>query len=654
VDSFEIGISGLTAAQSAFEIIGNNIANAATDGYHCQRLNLVPAYTSMVDSVLVGGGVDVAEVTRLIDSLLENEILRQHSSLGKISQEVSTLRTVETAFGELSSGSSLSEAIDEFFNALQDLSVYPDEAVWQQQVVAAAETMANQFRSMDELLENMINQIAMEAENTIQEINSLVQTIAQLNENIKRQEITGGQANNLRDQRDQCISELSELVDVQTLSRDYGVVDISVAGIPVITGTATVELAVGYQDEHVLGVTVAGESNYYTDIDGGKLGGLLSLNNDIISDIRDDLNTLASAIIQQVNQYHVQGVGSKGSFTELSGWSMVSEDLTDFDPPITDGNVYIRVIDTNTGAITRTAVPVDVSADSLTTIASDISAITGLTASVSGSKLSIQADTGYEFDFLPCVLPSPTDSDFTGTTSPPDVSVSGIYTGTENQTFTFTVSGTGSVGNGTLSITVTDGDSNTVTTLNVGSGYAAGDLLDLGNGIKIALGTGDMADGNTFEVDAFAETDTSGFLAAVGINTFFSGANASNIAVCSDISDSPGRIATALGADMTDNTNALRLTGLADEASDDLDSFTPVEFYRQLVTDIGLQLSVKETRQDNIEAIIQNLANQQSEVSGVDINDEAAQMLIFEQMFQAMAKYLDTVQTSLTTIMELL
>jgi len=654
VDSFEIGISGLTAAQCAFEIIGNNIANAATEGYHCQKLNLVPAYTSMVDSVLVGGGVDIAEVTRLIDSLLENEILRQQSSLGKISQEVNTLRTVETAFGELSSGSSLSEAIDEFFNALQDLSVYPDEAVYQQQVVSAAETMANQFKEMDELLEKTINQIALEAENTIHEINSLVETIAQLNDNIKRQEITGGQANNLRDQRDQCIAELSELVDVQTLSRDYGVVDISVAGIPVITGTATVELAVGYQNENVLGITVVGESNYYTDIDGGKLGGLLSLNNDIISDIQDELDTLAGAIIQQVNQCHVQGAGKEGSFTEISGWSMVSEDLADFDPPVTDGNVYIRVIDNNTGAITRTAVPIDVSADSLTTIASDISAITGLTASVSGSKLIIQADTGYEFDFLPCVLPSPTDSDFTGTTSPPDVSVSGIYTGTENQTFTFTVSGTDSVGNGTLSITVTDGDSNTVTTLNVGSGYAAGDLLDLGNGIKIALGTGDLADGNTFEVDAFAETDTSGFLAAVGINTFFYGTDASNIAVCSDISDSPGRIATALGADMTDNTNVLRLAGLADEAMDELGSFTPVEFYRQLVTDIGLQLSVKETRQDNIEAIIQNLASQQNEVSGVDINDEAAQMLIYEQMFQAMAKYLDTVQTSLSTLMDLL
>lgn len=654
MDSFGIAISGLEAAQNAFGIIGNNIANAATEGYHCQKLNLVPSYMSQVGSVLIGGGVDVAEITRSIDSLLESEILRQKSSLGKLAQEADTLRTIETAFGELSSGSSLSEAIDGFFNALQDLSAYPDESVWQQQVVAAAQTMANQFQSMDELLENLKDQIRLEAEQTIEEINNLVSTIAELNGSIEELEIGGGHANNLRDQRDQCIAELSELIDVQTQSRDFGVVDVSISGIPVVTGTSTVELEVGYQQESILGVTVAGESNYYTDIQGGKLGGLLSLNNDIIADIQADLDTLASAIIQQVNQYHVQGVGSEGSFSELTGWAMVSEDLADFDPPITDGAVYIRVIDTATGEVTRTAISIDVSADSLTTIAADISAITGLTGSISGSRLIIQADSGYEFDFLPCVLPSPTDSDFTGATSPPDVSVSGIYTDTENQTFTFIVSGTGSVGNGTLSITVTDGDSNTVATFDIGSGYAAGDLLDLGNGIKIALGTGDLVDGNTFEVDAFAETDTSGFLAAVGINTFFSGTDASTITICSEITDSPGRIATALGADLTDNTNALRLTALADQALDDLDSLSPVEFYRRFVADIGLQLSVKETRQDNIEAIIKNLAEQQSEISGVDINDEAAQMLIYEQMFQAMAKYLDTVQNSLAAMMELL
>lgn len=654
MDSFDIGISGLNAAQKAFEVIGNNISNAATEGYHRQRLDLVPAYASQVGAVLVGGGVDVAEVTRMVDLLLENEILRQQSSLGQISQEVDTLRTVETAFGELSAGSSLNQAIDNFFNSLRDLSAHPSEVVWQQKVVTAAETLANQFKSLEAFVDNLDTQIELEAEYTIKEINNLVNTIAQLNYEIEKQVIASGQANNLCDERDQCITKLSGLISVQTQARENGVVDVSIAGIPVLTGTYSIELEVGTKENIGMGITVAGEDNYYTDIQGGKLGGLLSLKNDIIAGIGSDLDTLAGALIQQVNQYHVQGAGSEGSFIELTGWSMVNESLAGFDPPVTDGNIYIRVVDTGTGAITRTAVPVDVSTDSLSSLAATIAAIPGLSASVSGSRLHIQADIGYNFDFLPAVLPVPTDSDFSGATSPPAVSVSGIYTGTVNQTFTFTVSGTGSVGNGTLQIVVTDGNGDTVTTLNVGSGYAAGDFLNAGNGIRITLGAGDLADGNSFEVGAFADTDTSGVLAAVGINTFFSGKNASDIAVSPDIVNSPGCIATALGADLTDNTNALRLADLRDLALAGLDSMTPGDYYHRLVTDLGLDLSVRKTRQDNIEAIVQNLANQQSEVSGIDLNDEAAQMLVFEQMFKSMAKYLSTIQSSLTTIMELL
>jgi len=135
MDSYSIGLSGLDAAQKALETIGNNIANAATEGYHRQRINLVPRYTSQSGPVILGGGVDVAGITRMIDNFLEQEILRQQSSLGQVSQEFSTLRTVETAFGELSSGSGLNSAIDEFFNALQDLSAHPTEIIWQTQAV---------------------------------------------------------------------------------------------------------------------------------------------------------------------------------------------------------------------------------------------------------------------------------------------------------------------------------------------------------------------------------------------------------------------------------------------------------------------------------------------------------------------------------------
>ncbi|MHC4310770.1 MAG: hypothetical protein ACYSSN_12600, partial [Planctomycetota bacterium] len=272
------------------------------------------------------------------------------------------------------------------------------------------------------------------------------------------------------------------------------------------------------------------------------------------------------------------------------------------------------------------------------------------------SKLNIQADANYTFDFLPAVLPLPTASTLSGT--PPTISVLGIYTGTSNDTFRFTVveggAGTGTVGNGTLQLEVRNGATQLVSILNVGAGYAAGDKLDIGNGIKISLGTGDLNHGENFDVDAFSSTDSSGLLAAVGINTFLSGGSASEMSVCSDIAATPGRVASALGATMTDNTNALRMNGLRDQALTSLNSMTVGEFYRQLVTDVGQQLFVKEARKDNIESVVQNLINQQGELSGVNINDEAAQMLAFEQMFQAMSKYLSTIQSSLLTLMEII
>ena len=667
MDSFSIGLSGLDAAQKALDTIGNNIANAATPGYHRQRISLTPARTSQVGSLVLGGGVDVAGVFRMIDRLLEQELLRQQSSLGQVSQEFTTLRTVETAFGEFSAGGGLSTVIDEFFNKLQDLSANPAVSRCQTDAVSAAEAMAYRFRTLGEFLTALENEIKLEAENAIEQINTLTNRIAELNSNIERIEITGGQANNLCDQRDRYITELSELIGVQTQAKEHGVVDVNAGGTPVVTGPYTTELEVSLIGGAKLGISAAGVYNYITNVEGGRLGGLLSLRNELISEIRTDLNTLASAIIQQINQYHVQGVGSYGSFTStgLTGWAMTTEDLSSISG-ITDGEVYIRITNTDTKVITRELIDIDADdndagCDTLTEVKDAINAFTGVTASLNSSnQLTITAAAGYKFDFLPCVLPKPKTADisFSGS-SDPTVSVSGIYTSTAttNDTFRFTVSGTGSVGNGTLKLEVkaVDGTGDAIATLNIGSGYAAGELIDVGStGIKISLTTGDLVNNDYFKVNVYGDTDTSGLLSAVGINTFFSGSSASDIAVCSDISDTPGRIATSLGADMDDNTNIARMAGLKDEELSSLNTMTPGEFYRRLVTDIGQELSIKQIREDNIEFIIQNLANQQAETSGVNINEEAAQMLVFGQMFQAMAKYLNAVQASISAIMEII
>jgi flagellar hook-associated protein 1 FlgK len=659
MSNYSIGLSGLDAAQKALSIVGNNIANSATEGYHRQRTELAPAYSVQSGPLSLGQGVEVTSITRLIDNLLEQEILRQQSSLGHISQEVTTLQTIENAFGEFSVAGGLNEVIDNFFNALQDLSAHPSESIWQNQAVTTAEAMTAQFRTLGEFLTTLEDQIKLEADHIIEQVNLLLDEIAKLNDNIKKIEILGNQANNLRDRRDLCISELSELISVQTVQQDYGVVNVIAGGMNAVTDSFASDLEISLQPDGSLGITVAGTDNYKTSLDGGQLGGLFSLKNQFLSDIRSQMDALAGAIIQQVNQYHVQGVGSSGSFTQLTGWTMSSENLADFDPPVTDGSIFIRVINTSTGEVTRSEVTIDAANDSLTDIATAISAITGLTASVVSSKLSISADANYKFDFLPAVLPPEPDTpdiSFNGS-SDPTVAVSGIYAGSSNDTLRFTVSGTGDIGNGTLTLVVTDNDGagDTIATVNIGSGYAAGEEINIGDtGIRIALSTGDLVDGDYFKVDVFADTDTSDVLAAVGINTFFSGTDVTDIAVCSDIAASPARIATALGADMTDNTNVLRLAALKDQPLSSLNAMTPGEFYSQLITDIGQQVSIKQMRRGNIEVIVQNLADQQSIRSGVDVNDEAARLLVFEQMFQAMAKYLNLVNDTLSSLMEIL
>ncbi|MBN2136644.1 MAG: flagellar hook-associated protein FlgK [Sedimentisphaerales bacterium] len=653
MSNYSIGISGLNAAERALDVIGNNIANAATEGYHRQRIELSPDIPSREGAFLFGTGVDIDGVRRIIDNLLEKEILRQGSLSEQVDRELATLRTIESALGELSSEEGgLNAAIDKFFNSLQDLSAHPGDAVWQNQAVSDASAMTSQFRTMGSFLSTLEDQLRLETVNTVESVNALTAQIAELNGRIQQTEVGGGQANNLRDQRDKLISDLAELASIETQSRPYGVVDVVCAGIPVVMGTTNLGIEAGLDSSGELGISVAGASNYTTRISGGQIGGLLSLRNEHVSDLQADLDSLATAIIQEINKLHVQGVGSAGSFTGLTGRRMESEDLSDMVSSVVDGTIYIRVTNSNSGAVTRSAITIDRSADSLTSIASDISAITGLSASVASSRLSISADSGYTFDFLPSVLSSPTASTLTG--SAPAVSVSGIYTGTSNDTFTFTVSGTGSVGNGTLQLVATDSGGSTVATLNVGSGYAAGDKLEVGNGIRIALGTGDMNAGETFSVDAFGNTDTSRVLAAIGINTFLSGSGAVDMAVCSDISASPGRLAVALGAEMEDNRNAIRMAGVKDQAVSDLTSLTCGEFYRKVVTGIGQKISMREISQDNVKQMVQNLAGRQSEASGVDINEEAAELLVYEQMFQAMAKYMNTVQVSMTSLMDLL
>ncbi len=652
MSNFEIGLSGLDAAQRALDIIGNNVANAATPGYHRQDIDLAPAYASLNGDQMVGGGVEVDGVTRTIDRLLESEVLRQNSLLDHVSQEAGTLRTIENAFGEFCTDSGLNAAIDEFFNTMSDLSGHPNEIIWQNQAINAAGNMAGQFRALGEFLYALNNQIHLEVDNTVDTINSLVTQIADLNDRIEALETSGKQVVNLRDERDQYISELSALVSVQTQEREYGVVDVVAGGVAVVIGSIATPLQTGYDSQGKLGITVPGSYNYNTTIQGGRLGGLLSLTNDIMSGISGDLDDLANAIVTEVNKLHVQGLGSDGSFTELTGWPMEDDDFADFQPPISGGELYLRVTETgNPPTVVRYKIDIPADADSLTSLADYITDnVTGLSASVSSAGLNISANPGYQFDFLPGVLAEPTTNELAA-----DVVVSGIYTGTINQTYTCRVIAGGDVGvTDDLQIEVKNGAGDVVRRINVGSGYAAGDNFEIADGIFVSIGMGTLVADDEFTVEALTNSDTAGLLSAIGMNTLFRGTGAMDMDVSLNIMNSPGTLAAALGPEFNDNANTRRIADLGNTALSELGEMTAGEFYRQLVTNIGEDLSLKQMRADNIEVVVQNLVQQQSEISGVNVNDEAAKMLIYEQMYQAMAKYITTIQDAVDTLMQII
>ena len=652
MSNFTIGLSGLQAAQAALEVVGNNVANAATEGYHRQRIELTPATFGQIPA-----GVNVAGITRMIDTLLESEILRQESSYGQVSQELSLLSTVEATLGEFSDSGGLNATIDTFFDSLRDLAAHPLEQVPRNETINSAQALTGEFRRLGSSLGDLEDQVALEAQNVVDSINLLTSQIAELNNKIQAIEIGPGlgEANNLRDQRDRMIGELAQLVDIETLQRENGVIDVAVAGIPVVTGAMVVDLAVGMSSDETLIVSAGSAQGCGLEMEGGRLGGLLALKNELLADVGAELDTLAKAIVDGMNQIHVQGLGPEGSFRELIGWALGTGGLADLGSRVTDGTFYVRVTNTATGEIQRYAVDVDVSGltpDTPASIAAKIDALDGLNASITSSKLYIAAEAGYTFDFIPAVLPGPTAESFTAV-SPPAVSVSGLYAGAENHLFTFTVTGSGSVGNGALQLSVTDENGEVAGTLDIGTGYAAGDTVELGNGLKIALGTGVLNAGDSFQVQALATTDTSGFLAAAGMNAFFSGESAVDMQVCHEILDAPDRIATAFGSDLADNLGALRLAAMRDERREELVGMTPGEYYQRTVANLGQQVALRDARQENVEALRQNLQKQRDDLSAVNINDEAAQMLLFQQMFQAAAKYLSSLQTAITTLMDL-
>ncbi|MFP4355590.1 MAG: flagellar hook-associated protein FlgK [Phycisphaerae bacterium] len=666
MSNFYIGLSGLQVAQSALETIGTNITNAATPGYHRQQVEIS---AMPLDSLKVGvssGGAMVEQISRQMDMLLEREIIRQEPLLGQANQELQTLQTIEAALGDLDE-EGLGKAINNFYNALSELSAQPNSQAHLEQVVWTGEALASMIRNLSSFVTGLKYNIGLESQDVITSANNLLDKIADYNSEIHATSVAGGNTNLLRDKRDEAISELSELlpVSVHIQGMQYGMVNVEAWGVPMVMRTDTTKLEIDITDDDLMGVSVMGAAHYDPSVTGGKVGALLELHNSLIPDIQEQLDTLAGSIIETMNELHVQGVGSEGSFTELTGWRNENLPIDQWSDTVEAGDMYLRVTDTATGAVTRYHVmTVDPAVDDVDSVVAAFNALidplaippidSHVHASNNSGALHLYADNGYEFDFLPAVStePNPATLNITGTAS---ANFSGIYTGDVEEVYTVNIHGNGDVASSLdLYAQVENSAGEVVATINIGNGYAPGDPVYFDNGLSVAFNAGSFNNGDSFTVDALVESDSSGVLAAMGINSFFSGHDAETITVSQRLIDRPQLLASAIGPEMTDNENLVRMASLAESPIGRLGELGVGDYYRRMITDIGHEVSSRENRKVALDTVRKQLMNHRDAISGVDTNEEAAKMLMYEQMFQAVSKFITTQNRALQDLMEII
>jgi flagellar hook-associated protein 1 FlgK len=310
------GRGALIAQQKAIEVTGNNIANVNTPGYSRQVANLVPNEPIQCGPGLVGTGVRADEVKRIYDRFLGLQINNENEQLGRWEAKKGALERVEIVFDE-SSGYGLNQAMSEFWNAWQDLVNNPSGNVERVTLLAKSETMATTFSSMYSSLEQIQKDIDISIGGTVEEINLIVEQIADLNRKIVDVELSGQSANDYRDSRDLLLKELSSMIDINTFENSDGSLTVSVSGgKPLVEGSYSWDLSTETADgfEDIVWIDNDGNTmNITDDISGGKLKGWIEARDVSIPDYLNRLDNLASKIISEVNAIHSTGFGLDGS-----------------------------------------------------------------------------------------------------------------------------------------------------------------------------------------------------------------------------------------------------------------------------------------------------------------------------------------------------
>ena len=314
-----IGTSGLLAFQRSLNTVGHNIANVNTEGYSRQSVDLVTRTPQVTGYGVVGTGVQTDSITRSFNAYVELGVRSSTSSVAEFEAFHTLASQLDNVLADQDAG--ISTSMQRFFNAMQDVADTPAGSAAREVLLNEAQHLAEQFNQLAGWLDGVRGQVASDIRSSVGEINRLSDAIANMNESIViAQGQSGGQpANDLLDQRDTFIRDLSKLVSVTTLQQDDGSLNVMAgSGQMLVVGNkaSTLETYVEAGDPNQLGIAIRGSGGVLVpvteQISGGRLGGVLSFRERMLDPASNSLGLTAISLSDFVNQQQNQGMDLDG------------------------------------------------------------------------------------------------------------------------------------------------------------------------------------------------------------------------------------------------------------------------------------------------------------------------------------------------------
>lgn len=345
-----IALKGMMAQQAAMDVASHNIANANTEGYSRQRVNLETSMpiSGITSAGQLGSGVTIAEITRVRDGFVDYQLRQETSTLEYYSTISDTLSKVETVFMEPSE-TGFNAEMENFWSNWQEVANSPGSSPVRTALKEASISLTDTLRQMRQQLTDINNDIQKQIELKTEDLNSLAERIANLNEQIVNVKITGQNPNDFLDSRDLLLDELSALGNITVTDlldsggKATGAIAVKIGDLTIVDGDGA----------HALAATDLNSSN----IDDGALAGLLQVGgnsgeSNTVAYYINSLDTLAVAIAKSINDLHATGTDLEGNaggeyfvFKDADG-NEIDLSTIDWDDPfaggLNAGNIYVN------------------------------------------------------------------------------------------------------------------------------------------------------------------------------------------------------------------------------------------------------------------------------------------------------------------------